>query len=85
MNFSQILALPVVLCFLSSAQQVTAQDGEIIPLWPDGAPGFEDRKNDAEVVEKGSVTNVHYPTLTAFRPPEDQGMGLATVFVPAGG
>ena len=45
MNFSQILALPVVLCFLSSAQQVTAQDGEIIPLWPDGAPGFEDRKN----------------------------------------
>lgn len=85
MNFSQILALPVVLCFLSSAQQVTAQDGEIIPLWPDGAPGFEDRKNDAEVVEKGSVTNVHYPTLTAFRPPEDQVNGAAIVIAPGGG
>ena len=84
MNFSQILALPVILCFLSSAQQVTAQDGEIIPLWPDGAPGFEDRKNDAEVVEKGSVTNVHYPTLTAFRPPEDQVNGVAIVIAPGG-
>ena len=60
-------------------------EGEVVPLWPDGAPGFEDRKDEAEVVEKGSVTNVHYPTLTLFRPPEDRSNGVAIVIAPGGG
>ena len=64
---------------------VHADDGEVIPLWADGAPGFEDRKDEAEVEEKGSVTNVHFPTLTAFRPPEDKANGVAIVIAPGGG
>jgi acetyl esterase/lipase len=64
---------------------VSAEEGEVIPLWEGGAPGFEDRKDEAEVEEKGSVTNVHYPTLTAFRPPEGEANGVAIVIAPGGG
>lgn len=64
---------------------VSAEEGEVIPLWEGGAPGFEDRKDKAEVEEKGSVTNVHYPTLTAFRPPEGEANGVAIVIAPGGG
>jgi acetyl esterase/lipase len=64
---------------------LAGEEGEIIPLWQNGAPGFEDRKDEAEVVERGSVTNVHFPTLTAFRPPEGKGNGVAIVIAPGGG
>lgn len=60
-------------------------DGEVIPLWVDGAPGFEDKKDEVEVEERGSVTNVHYPTLTAFRPPKEKANGVAIVIAPGGG
>ena len=49
----------LALCFASFAacNSIAADGGEVIPLWVDGAPGFEDRKDEAEVEEKGSVTN----------------------------
>ncbi|MDF1850737.1 MAG: alpha/beta hydrolase [Verrucomicrobiales bacterium] len=72
-------------CLLLATPLAIAQEGEIIPLWPDGAPGFEDRKDEPEVEEKGSVTNVHFPTLTAFRPPEDKANGVAILIAPGGG
>lgn len=62
-----------------------AQEGEVIPLWPEGAPGFENRKDEAEVEENGSISNVHFPTLTAFRPAEDRANGVAVVIAPGGG
>jgi acetyl esterase/lipase len=64
---------------------LAGEEGEVIPLWQNGAPGFEDRKDEAEVVERGSVTNVHFPTLTAFRPPAGKGNGVAIVIAPGGG
>ena len=45
-----------------------AAENLVLPLWENGAPGFESRRNEAEVVEKGSVTNVHNPSLTVFLP-----------------
>ena len=75
----------LVLALLASGFGVAAEEGEVIPLWEDGAPGFEDRKDEAEVVEKGSVTNVHYPTLTLFRPDPDKANGVAIVVAPGGG
>ncbi len=75
----------LVLGFLFHAAVATAQEGEVIPLWEDGAPGFEDRKDEPEVLEKGSVTNIHFPTLTAFRPPEGKANGVAIVVAPGGG
>ena len=35
-------------------------------------PGFESRRDEAEVVEKGSVTNVHNPSLTVFLPEKER-------------
>ncbi len=70
---------------LFSPLALFAQDGEVIPLWNDGAPGFEDLKDEKEIEEKGSLTNIHYPTLTAFRPPEGKANGVAIVIAPGGG
>jgi acetyl esterase/lipase len=61
-----------------------------VPLWPDGAPGFESRKDEKEVknVRNGgeyTVTNVHNPSLTVFLPPKEKATGAAVVICPGGG
>lgn len=69
-----------------SPMAVSAQDAaKQIPLWPNGAPGFESRKNEAEVVNGGSVKNVHNPTLTVYLPPPEKANGAAVVVCPGGG
>ena len=80
---TRLLALCVT-CSLTW-NSIASDGGEVIPLWKDGAPGFEDRMDEPEVEERGSVTNVHYPTLTAFRPPADKANGVAIVVAPGGG
>jgi acetyl esterase/lipase len=62
-----------------------AQEGKVIPLWKDGAPGYEHKKDEPENEKNGTVTNVHYPTLTAFRPEKGKGNGVAIVIAPGGG
>ena len=59
-------------------------------LWPNGAPGFEDRKDAKEVHnekpnDEYTVTNVHNPSLTAYLPAKDKATGAALVIVPGGG
>jgi endo-1,4-beta-xylanase len=61
-----------------------------IPLWPNGAPGFENRKDEKEVkkVQKSGeycVTNVHNPSLTVFLPAKEKATGAAVVLAPGGG
>jgi endo-1,4-beta-xylanase len=80
--FASLLLLPAVL---------RAEDApKEFPLWPNGAPGFEDRKDEKEVRnqkpgDEYTVTNVHSPTLTAFLPSKDKATGAAIVIVPGGG
>jgi acetyl esterase/lipase len=62
-----------------------AADPPAIPLWENGPPGFESRKGEAEVVDKGTITNVHYPTLTAFLPEPSEANGAAIIVAPGGG
>ena len=62
-----------------------AADPPVIPLWENGPPGFESRKGEAEVVDKGTITNVHYPTLTAFLPEPSEANGAAIIVAPGGG
>jgi len=80
-----VVVLTLAAASLSPAADNAGDEGEVIPLWKDGAPGFEDRKDEPEVIEKGSIVNIHYPTLTAFRPPADRANGVAIVIAPGGG
>ncbi len=45
-----LLAL-LLLCPLSTAVAQESSTGEIIPLWENGAPGFENRKDEPEKAE----------------------------------
>ena len=62
-----------------------AAENLVLPLWENGAPGFESRRNEEEVVTKGSVTNVHNPSLTVFLPEKEKANGVGIVIAPGGG
>jgi acetyl esterase/lipase len=56
-----------------------------IPLWPQGAPGFEDRRQEPERAQDYWVRNIHQPSMTAFRPPKEKSTATAVVICPGGG
>lgn len=56
-----------------------------IPLWENGAPGFEDRKDEPEQAQDWWVRNVHNPSITVFSPPAEIATGAAVVVCPGGG
>jgi acetyl esterase/lipase len=70
---------------LGPAALVGAQEPLEIPLWPNGAPGFEDRRNEAPVAKDYYIRNIHNPTITAYLPPKDKATGAAVVICPGGG
>ncbi len=57
---------------------------EQIPLWPSGAPGFEDRKETPEIRETFYIRNIHNPSLTVFLPPAEKANGAAVIVCPGG-
>ncbi len=63
---------------------------KIVYLWPNGAPGFEERKDEKENVKKKGVqetgvTNVHNPSVAVYLPDQDKATGAAIVICPGGG
>jgi len=56
-----------------------------IPLWPNGAPGFEDRRNEPEQARGYSIRNIHNPSITVFLPPKEKATGAAVLICPGGG
>lgn len=59
--------------------------GTVVPLWEQGAPGFEDRRNEPEQARDYWVKNIHNPSLTVFLPPENKNTGAAVLVIPGGG
>jgi acetyl esterase/lipase len=57
----------------------------VFPLWQQGAPGSEARRDEAEKAKDWWVKNVHHPSLTAFLPPPAAANGTAIVIAPGGG
>lgn len=68
-----------------TAESARPANGTQIHLWEDGAPGFEERKNEAEVAEQWWVANIHNPSITAYFPPAGTGNGTSVLVCPGGG
>lgn len=74
----------LILFFLSFTAKNFSQK-EIIYLWPGGAPGFENRKNEPEQAKDWWVKNIHNPSLTVYLPPKEKANGSAVIICPGGG
>jgi acetyl esterase/lipase len=85
MKMKNAVLIPVLLIigyYHVDAQQPAPQQ---IYLWQNGAPGFENRKNEAEQAKDWWVRNVHNPSITAFFPEKEKANGTAVVICPGGG
>ncbi len=60
-------------------------DSLVLPLWTNGAPGFESRKNEPEEAKDYYVKNINNPSITVFRAPAAISNGTAVVVCPGGG
>ncbi|PWV46598.1 alpha/beta hydrolase [Chitinophaga sp. S165] len=77
-----LLALFFILPFSTVIAQDTAKT---FHLWPDGAPGYENRKNEPEEAKDYYVKNIHNPSVTIYLPPKEKATGAAVVICPGGG
>ena len=71
--------------FLWLPPTALAQEHQEIPLWPNGAPGFENRRTEAEQAKDYWVKNIHNPSITVFLPPKEKATGAGVVICPGGG
>ncbi len=62
-----------------------AGEFETIHLWTNGAPGFEDRRNEPEQAQSYWVRNINNPSITVFLPPKEKANGAAVLIFPGGG
>jgi endo-1,4-beta-xylanase len=60
-----------------------------IELWPEGAPGSQDRRQESEKTDRTNgacnVTNIHAPSITSFLPKPEKATGTAILIAPGGG
>ncbi|MCB0576570.1 MAG: hypothetical protein KDC61_18580, partial [Saprospiraceae bacterium] len=61
-----------VLLLFGNCELFAQSDRLVIPLWENGAPGFEDRKDEPEQARDWWVKNIHHPSLSVFQPPADK-------------
>jgi acetyl esterase/lipase len=78
----------LLLILLSAFTGITilnATEPQVVSLWPDGAPGFENLRNEPELAKDYWVRHINNPSLTVFLPSTTNANGAATVIVPGGG
>lgn len=76
-------ALTLALTLTTAAVAQTAP--QVIHLWPNGAPGFESRKDIPEQAQDYWVRNVNNPSITVYLPPKEKATGAAVLIAPGGG
>jgi acetyl esterase/lipase len=77
--------IPALIIFSTLAGWLRADSPSVIHLWPNGAPGFESRKDEPELAKDYWVKNINNPSLTVFLPPKDKANGCAVIVAPGGG
>lgn len=87
MRFLSLLVLGVSTLAAAPAPAPTLPPGALtsVPLWANGAPGSESKRDVAEVVTGGNITQIHHPSITVFLPPDGQRTGVGVVVMPGGG
>jgi acetyl esterase/lipase len=80
-SVSRLLLWPLLGIAVAS---VVAQEQQI-PLWPNGAPGFESRRNEPEIAKDYYIRNINNPSITVYLPPKEKATGAAVVICPGGG
>jgi len=81
------LALSLASAFAADGVGIISpkSNAPVVPLWVNGAPGSESRKDEPEKIINNRQTNVNYPTLVVFLPPKALATGAAILIVPGGG
>jgi len=77
--------LLVTLLIIGSNNLFAQSDSLVVPLWKNGAPGFENKKNEPEEAKDYWVKNINNPSLTVFFPPANMANGTAVLICPGGG
>jgi acetyl esterase/lipase len=77
-------AISFLICLLATTA-VAQEAPREIPLWPNGAPGFESRRDEKQTAKDYWVANIHNPSITVYLPPKEKATGAAVVICPGGG
>lgn len=77
--------VPLILFAASFSLLSAAEPPAALPLWPDGAPGSEARKDEPEKIEGSNIVNVHHPSLVPYLPETGKNRGTAVIICPGGG
>jgi acetyl esterase/lipase len=77
-----LLLILISFCIINVSM---AQDSSVIPLWKNGAPGFESKKNIPEEAKEWWVRSIHNPSLVVYPAPANIATGVAVVICPGGG
>lgn len=76
-----LFLLSTLLGFIAIAQDTP----QVIHLWPNGAPGYENRRNEPEEAKDYWIKHIENPSVTVYLPPKEKANGAAVVICPGGG
>jgi acetyl esterase/lipase len=79
------IRLLISLLVIAANPLFAQSDSLVVSLWANGAPGFENKKNEPEEAKDYWVKNINNPTLTVFFPPKEIANGTAVLICPGGG
>jgi acetyl esterase/lipase len=82
-NIARLLLLTIVICNGSLAY--AQSDSLVLPLWKNGAPGFENKKDEPEEAKDYWIKNINNPSVTVFFPAPEIANGTAILICPGGG